>query len=84
MTLAGAWELSFDPKWGGPVKAVFRSLEDWSKSPEPGIKYYSGKAVYRMTFDCAIDPTRGRYSISLGQVHNIASVKLNGRDLGVV
>lgn len=68
---------------GRSLKAVFPSLEDWSKNLEPGIKYYSGKAVYRMTFDCAIDPTRGRYSISLGLVHNIASVKLNGHDLGV-
>jgi hypothetical protein len=84
MTLAAPWEVSFDPKWGGPEKIVFANLEDWSKSPEPGIKYYSGKAVYQTTFDYAGDLAKGPCTLALGAVKNIASVKLNGKDLGVV
>lgn len=84
MTLPGPWEVSFDPRWGGPSRVVFSSLVDWRLRPESGIKYYSGKAIYRMKFDCAVDPMGGIDSISLGRVSNIASVRVNGRDLGVV
>jgi hypothetical protein len=83
-TLTAPWEVSFDPKWGGPEQVVFDTLQDWSKRPEPGIKYYSGKAVYRTTFDAPVDTAHGRRFLSLGTVKNMASVKLNGTDLGVV
>jgi hypothetical protein len=50
-TLVGPWEVTFDAKWGGPVKPVtFDTLQDWSKHADPGIRYYSGTAVYRTTF----------------------------------
>jgi hypothetical protein len=77
------WEVSFDPKWGGPEKVAFAQLDDWSKRPEPGIKFYSGKAVYKTTFDCAADFTKSRCYLALGTVKNMAAIKLNGRDLGV-
>ncbi len=56
--IAGAWEVQFDPKWGPFDSAqgrrssefVFEKLEDWRKSAEQGIKYYSGTAVYRKAF----------------------------------
>ena len=87
--LAGPWEVSFDPKWGGPEKAMFQILEDWTKRPEDGIKFYSGTAVYRKTFDL---PAAGSGSqsemrksyLDLGVVKNLAQVRLNGRDLGTV
>ena len=50
-TLAGPWEVSFDPKWGGPAHVTFEKLEDWTKHPDPGIRHYSGKAIYRKTFN---------------------------------
>ncbi len=50
-TLQGPWDVAFDPKWGGPEKITFEALDDWSRRPEPGIKYYSGTAIYAKTFD---------------------------------
>lgn len=84
LTITAPWDVSFDPKWGGPEKVVFATLEDWSKRPEPGIQRYSGKVVYRTTFDCPSDTARSRCILSLGTVKNIASVELNGKDLGTV
>ena len=84
--LGGSWEVSFDPKWGGPEKMVFETLDDWSQRPEDGIKYYSGTAVYRKTYDLPQPaPVKGEHFwLDLGTVENIAGVRLNGRDLGVV
>lgn len=82
-TLAAPWQIAFDPKWGGPEQVTFSHLEDWSKRQEPGIRYYSGKATYKTTFDCNSPDSSLRYFVALGRVANIASVKLNGRDLGV-
>jgi hypothetical protein len=86
LELGGAWEVTFDPKWGGPEGPVsFARLEDWSKRPEPGIRHYSGTAVYRkrFTFDAA-GRTSPRVHLDLGQVAVMAEVKLNGRNLGVL
>jgi hypothetical protein len=51
LEISGPWEVTFDPKWGGPAQPVtFMALDDWSKRPEEGIRYYSGTAVYRTKF----------------------------------
>ncbi|HEY5479972.1 MAG TPA: glycosylhydrolase-like jelly roll fold domain-containing protein, partial [Verrucomicrobiae bacterium] len=85
LTLSGTWEVSFDPKWGGPEKATFDQLVDWTTRPEPGIKFYSGTAIYRKEFILPTLPAKGtRLLLDLGAVHEVASVRLNGRDLGVV
>ncbi len=49
--LDGPWTVAFDPQWGGPASAEFPVLVSWTKRPEKGIKFYSGKATYRKTFD---------------------------------
>ncbi len=77
--LSGPWEVRFDPRWGGPAVRMFDKLEDWTKRPEPGIRYYSGTAIYRITFD----NVPATY-LDLGVVNHIARVRLNGTELGVV
>jgi hypothetical protein len=79
--LDAPWEVSFDPKWGGPEKVTFKELADWTKRPEDGIRYYFGTATYKKTLDA---PTGSRLFLDLGVVKNLARVRLNGRDLGVV
>ncbi len=77
----GPWTVAFDPKWGGPKSAKFDKLTSWTSSSEPGIRYYSGTATYRTTFDCPAGG--GRLALDLGTVDNIAEVRLNGKNLGV-
>jgi hypothetical protein len=84
-TLSGPWMVNFNPKWGGPAKTEFDQLVDWTNRPEPGIKYYSGTAVYHKKFDLKIPPASGDHLLlNLGVVHEVASVRLNGHDLGVL
>jgi hypothetical protein len=84
--IAGPWTVRFDPKWGGPESVVFEKLVDWTTRPEEGIKYYSGKAVYEKTFDLpeVLRQSGKRVYLDLGKFKNVAEVRLNGKDLGVV
>lgn len=76
---------------------VFDKLEDWTRRPEPAIRHFSGTALYRQVFDLA--PENGmkkpdsqapasahprRLFLDLGNVKELARVRLNGTDLGVV
>jgi len=83
-TIAGPWNIHFDPKVGGPGDVVFAQLEDWAKRPEDGIKYYSGTAVYKTTF--TLDPALANSDLmlDLGKVEVIAEVTLNGQNLGTL
>jgi hypothetical protein len=89
--LGGPWQVSFDAKAGGPEKPVtFEKLEDWSKRPEEGIKYYSGTAVYRKTFDLPAEFSRrnsvgnAKLHLDLGEVRDMVRVRVNGKDAGTV
>jgi hypothetical protein len=85
LELSGPWEVAFDPKWGGPEQSTFTRLEDWSHRAEEGIRYYSGMATYRKSFNLDSKPSRKcRFFLDLGVVKNLARVRLNGKDLGVV
>lgn len=66
------------------------TLFDWSQSDNPLIRYYSGTAVYKTTFNCPDDfrkQTDG-YTLpvylSLGKICNLGSVKLNGVNCGTI
>ena len=83
--LTGPWTVTFDPKLGGPTTPViFNDLTDWTDQSDPGIKFYSGKATYRKIFDYPEPRPLNPLFLSLGVVHNLAHVRLNGKDLGTV
>jgi hypothetical protein len=86
MALPGPWIVRFDPGWGGPESVIFEELEDWTHRPEEGIRYYSGTATYSKTFD--MPPTwrnvRTGVWLELGELKNLAEVRLNGMDLGTL
>ena len=90
--IAGPWEIAFNPKWGPfdsaqgrrPGEFVFEKLEDWSKRPEAGIKYYSGTARYQTTFRYTPTAAQKKTWLDLGKVAVMAEVKLNGKDLGIL
>jgi hypothetical protein len=86
LTLEGTWSVRFDPKWGGPESADFPQLVDWTKRPEQGIKYYSGTGTYTKRFDVPQHLLRhsGSVYLNLGEIKNVAEVRLNGKSLGVV
>ncbi|HWK07433.1 MAG TPA: family 78 glycoside hydrolase catalytic domain [Puia sp.] len=82
-TLSRPWIVTFDTAMRGPLApVVFNQLDDWSRRPEDSIKNYSGTATYKTTFRVAALPKDGDLYIDLGSVKVMATVRLNGKDLG--
>ena len=102
MNVTGPWQVTFDPKWLGSEvgdrrseigsqKAeagvyTFDTLQDWTQRSESGIKYYSGAAVYRKSFDLSTPALRPPTALflDLGAVRELAEVRVNGKPCGIV
>ena len=85
-TLNGEWQATFDPKWGGPDRPVsFAELEDWSRHPDPRVRFYSGTVRYRKTITIPGAEVSGRQRLllDLGSLEVMARVWLNGKECGV-
>jgi len=83
--IAGPWTVHFDPKWGGPESAQFGDLVSWTKRPEPGIKFYSGTAIYQKSFNQAdLISKNSILLLDLGEVRELAEVKVNAKSCGIV
>jgi hypothetical protein len=83
LTLNGSWQVKFDPQAGGSVKpVVFDNLQDWSTNADSCIRYYSGTAVYSKNFNWK-GKAQERVWIDLGEIANIADVKVNGISCGI-
>jgi alpha-L-rhamnosidase len=84
-TIGNAWQVTFDAKMRGPQAPVtFSTLTDWSTNSDEAIKYYSGKGIYRTTIAIKDKPTDEKMLLELGQVKNMATVKVNGKSVGAV
>jgi hypothetical protein len=86
LKIAGPWAALFPPNQGAPERIKLDRLASLSEHPDPGVKYFSGTATYRATFDLPKSFLAGGRTVSLdlGDVQVIAEVKLNGRNLGIL
>jgi len=86
--LTGPWEVRFAAGWGAPERATFDRLMSWTESSDPGVKFFSGTAEYRLSFNVPDATLAGgkthRAYLDLGDVRVMAQARLNGRDLGVL
>jgi hypothetical protein len=84
--ISGPWTVQFDPAWGGPASCAFDSLVSWTQRPEDGIKFYAGTATYCKTFDLPKSARKkgDRLWLDLGNVKELAQVRLNGKSLGIL
>lgn len=84
--IAGGWRVVFDDHAHPDASADMKQLTSWSDSPDPSIRYFSGTATYRRRIAITADRlAQGRrLMLDLGTVHDLARVRVNGKDLGVV
>lgn len=77
------WQVSFSKEMGAPESVVFDSLMLWNNSHLKEIKYYSGTASYKNTFGVKKNQKTGkRIVLDLGEMYNVAEVRINGKSLG--
>jgi hypothetical protein len=82
--LEGPWTLSFPPGWGAPQKTILDKLISWPDHPNSGIRYFSGTAIYKITFSAIRTAPQCKLFLDLGRVEVIAEVRLNGKSLGTL
>ncbi len=85
-TLGGPWTVSFEPGRGAPASAKFERLASWSESQIPGIKYFSGAGAYSRDIEISAAQLQSgrRVLIDLGDVRDLAEVRVNGAPAGTV
>ncbi|MDB6018175.1 MAG: hypothetical protein JWR19_2664 [Pedosphaera sp.] len=84
--VAGSWDVNFPAGWGAPSTVKLSKLISWSEHPDAGVRYFSGTASYRKTIQVpsVMLSKESRLYLDLGQVEIIATVKLNGQNLGIL
>ena len=84
--VAGPWRLCFPPGWGAPAEIVLDKLISWSDHAEDGVRHFSGAATYTAEVDMptAPLPAGAAWHLDLGQVKEVAEVRLNGASLGAL
>jgi hypothetical protein len=84
IVLTGPWDVTF------PLKGRARQLDleagSWANHADEDVKYFSGTATYKKTFTVPAQRKAAgqRLLLDLGDVQNLARVRLNGKDLGVL
>ena len=85
-TLRGPWDVRFPPDRGAPAEVRFEHLRSWTRSPDDGVKYFSGTATYAMDVTIPADALApgSRVELDLGEVREIAELIVNGQAAGGV
>ncbi len=86
LPLSGPWHLSFPPNLGAPSSVSLNKLTSWTEQDDPGVRYFSGSAIYGTTFNILpqMRATGRALILDLGRVKNFALVRVNGKTLPVL
>jgi hypothetical protein len=88
--VSGPWQVTFPVAWysgGAAVKTRdWPALQDWTSDDDPDIRYFSGTATYRTSFELKMENGKlpGQVMLDLGDVRNFAEVTVNGKTFPVL
>ena len=78
-------ERVLQPGRGAPASLQLEQLAPFNENTDPGVKYFSGVATYTKSFALPGDAKlRGNLLLDLGQVGDVAEVRVNGALAGTV
>jgi hypothetical protein len=83
--IEGPWQVTFQekPLLGESFTTTFDPLKSWTGSEKHSIKYFSGTAWYEKCFTIENHGiSNGRTYLNLGKVGDIATLTLNGQEVG--
>jgi len=83
--IKGPWTVRFPAGWGAPDSMTIPNLKSWTELHEPGVKYFSGTAVYETSFNLpdTFLHRNNEYYLDLGIVKDIAEITLNNQSFPV-
>ncbi|UFH56815.1 glycosyl hydrolase [Spirosoma sp. KNUC1025] len=88
MELTGSWQVRFPPNLGAPEQITLSRLIPLNTHEQDGVKHFSGTATYIKEFQVPASLLPGssgrRVFLDLGRVEILASVRVNGKDLGTL
>lgn len=86
LLIKGAWEVAFSPKLEQAFRMTFPELTDISLYKDNRVRYFSGTATYSktVTLPKSFFENSSRCMLDLGEMNDIAEVRVNGKSAGVV
>lgn len=78
----GPWALRFAERLARPRTVRLDRLRSWTELEEPDLRFYSGVATYSAMVDLPRARADRELVLDLGEVANLATVRLNGRRIG--
>jgi hypothetical protein len=84
--VSGSWNVRFEAGRGAPAQAELPELASLSDNADKGIRYFSGHATYTKTIEAPASWFHEKQALwlDLGEVANLAEVKVNGQPFGIV
>jgi hypothetical protein len=84
--LSKDWTIEFPMETKAPLLRPAPTLSSWTESNEPNVKFFSGTAIYRKSFEIPEDRFASDLSLwlELGRVRELCEVTLNGQSMGVL
>ena len=79
--LDGTWTVSFEKGRGVENDIVLEELVSLSSFSDPDVRHFSGKSTYRTTI--SIDTVPAEAFLDLGEVWDMALVRVNGNDAAI-
>lgn len=88
MEISGSWQVRFPANMGAPEQITLVHLIPLNTHDQDGVKHFSGTATYVKTIQIPASMLPGssgrRLFLDLGRVEVLATVSVNGKDLGTL
>jgi len=80
------WDVRFQENLGAPPTTHFNKLISWPLHTDPGIRFFSGTATYKKSFQLNSKQlkTNKRLFLDLGKVKNVATVTVNNKKIALI
>lgn len=84
LTVSTPWKVALTPMVGKNLNVTVNKLHDLTTDNDDYIRHFSGTATYRTTVKLPELPAGKRFVLDLGNVREMAKVKVNGKYAGGV
>ena len=82
LPVTGPWQIEFQKDRGAPDSIQLDELKSLSENPDEAVRYFSGLAEYAREIEIPAGITRCR--VDLGEVYDLAEVRVNGQSAGIL